>query len=172
VIVVSANRISLQDRFLPALLDHLTDDHPQEQAEGDASRAVSLRRLREAIVRDLSWLLNTSQLGTSVDLTLYPQVANSVLNYGMRSRTAHEICGIDPVALHHEMLLSLRRFEPRLVPESLELTVVEDPQSGMFQIRLEAEVWAYPQPLHMLMRTEVGGAAGAIRVVEIGSESR
>jgi len=169
---VISSRSTPSGRFQPALIDRLTDDQPQVRTEGDATRAFSLLRLREAVLRDLSWLLNTSQLGTSVDLKPYPEVASSVLNYGVRSRTGHAVGGLDRSVLHHETLLSLRRFEPRLLPESLELTVIEDRQYGMFQIRLAAELWAHPQPLHMLMRTEVGDSTGTVKVVEIGDEGR
>ena len=39
--------------------------------------------LRDAIRRDVSWLLNTASLEAAIDLTNYPQVATSVLNFGV-----------------------------------------------------------------------------------------
>ena len=167
---MSAARRGLRGQFQPTLLDRLTDDHPEEPAEGDASRARSIAQLREAILRDLSWLLNTSHIASSVDLTPYPEVAMSTLNYGVRSRTGRELDGLDPSALRLEMLRSLRRFEPRLLPESLEVTVIEDGGHGSFQLRIEADLWAEPQPLRMLMRTEPGETAGTVRVVELRGE--
>lgn len=167
---MNASRAGAQDRIQPALLDRLTDDNPDEQVEGDTSRTFSLARLREAILRDLSWLLNTSQLSTTVDLVPYPEVAMSTLNYGVRSRTGREVGGLDPSALRHEILLSLRRFEPRLLPETLEVTVIEDKRDGTFQFRIEADLWANPLPLRMLMRTEAGEITGTVRVVEMRGE--
>jgi type VI secretion system protein ImpF len=167
---MSTSRAGIQDRILPALLDRLTDDHPHQQVEGDASRTFSLSRLREAILRDLSWLLNTSQLAATIDLTPYPDVAISTLNYGVHSRTGHEVGGLDPSVLRHETLLSLRRFEPRLLPESLQVAVIEDRRDGTFQFRIEADLHAEPQPVRMLMRTEVGEATGSVRVVEMRGE--
>jgi len=167
---MNASRAGAQDRIQPALLDRLMDDNPDELAEGEISRTFSLARLRKAILRDLSWLLNTSQLATTVDLSLYPEVAMSTLNYGVRSRTGREVGGLDPSTLRHEILLSLRRFEPRLVPESLQVTVIEDKRDGTFQFRIEADLWATPVPLRMLMRTEAGEITGSVRVVEVRGE--
>ena len=167
---MTINRGGMQDRIQPVLLDRLTDDSPHETSEGDVSRTFSLARLREAILRDLSWLLNVSQLSTTIDLTPYPEVATSTLNYGVRSRTGSEVGGLDPSALRHEILTSLRRFEPRLLPESLEVTMIQDARDGTFQFRIEADLWAQPQPLHMLMRTEMGEATGSVRVIEMRGE--
>jgi type VI secretion system protein ImpF len=160
----------MQDRILPALLDRLTDDHPDQRVEGEVSRTFSLARLREAVLRDLSWLLNTSQLSATVDLTPYPEIARSTLNYGVHSRTGQEVGGIDPSFLRHETLLSLRRFEPRLLPESLQVVVIEDRRDGTFQFKIEAELHAEPQPARMMMRTEVNETTGSIRVVEMLGE--
>jgi type VI secretion system protein ImpF len=167
---MSASRAGIQDRVQPALLDLLTDDRPQEQAEADASSSLSPGRLREIILRDLSWLLNTSQMGTTIDLAPYPEVAASTLNYGVRARTGWEVGGIDPSALRHEILLSLRRFEPRLLPQSVEVTVTEDRRDGSLQFKIVADLWAQPAPLRMIMRTEAGETTGAVRVVELRSE--
>jgi type VI secretion system protein ImpF len=169
---MSASREGARGRILPALLDRLTDDHPRERAEGDASRTFSFARLREAVLRDLSWLLNTSQLETTIDLAAYPDVAASTLNYGVRSRTGYTVEGLPPSVLRREILTSLRRFEPRFLPESLEVTIIEDSrQDGTFQFRIEADLWAQPLPLRMLMRTEVGDITGTVRVVEMHSEA-
>jgi len=156
-----------QDLVHLGLLERLTDDFPQETVDTVSSRTFSLTRLREAILRDLSWLLNTSQLATSVDLTPYPDVAISTLNYGVRSRTGREVESLDPSVLRREILQSLRRFEPRLLPGSLEVTVIEAARDGTFQFGIVADLWAQPQPVRMRMRTEIGETAGSVRVVEI-----
>jgi type VI secretion system protein ImpF len=162
--------MGMQGRILPALLDRLTDDYPDKRTESDVAWGFSLAQLREVILRDLSWLLNTCAIGATIDLTPYPDVAMSTLNYGVRSRTGRELDGLSPSALRQEILLSLRRFEPRFLPDSLVVTMIEDGRSGSFQFRIEADLWAQPQPVRMLMRTEPGGTTGAVRVVEIYGE--
>ena len=63
----------------PSLLDRLTDDQPEQRQESREKRVLSPSRLRECVRRDLSWLLNTTQLGALQDLEAHPEVARSVL---------------------------------------------------------------------------------------------
>ena len=60
--------LTQQERLQPSLLDRLTDDEPEKKQESREKRVVSLRRLREGVLRDLAWLLNTSNLAVLEDL--------------------------------------------------------------------------------------------------------
>ncbi|MEJ2426173.1 MAG: type VI secretion system baseplate subunit TssE, partial [Candidatus Thiodiazotropha sp.] len=42
----------------PSLLDRLTDDEPEKSKESQDKRVMSMRRVRQSVLRDLSWLLN------------------------------------------------------------------------------------------------------------------
>ena len=48
----------LRDRLQPALLDRLTDDQPERQHDADDKRVLNKNQLRQAVLRDLSWLFN------------------------------------------------------------------------------------------------------------------
>ena len=74
---------TLTDRLQPSLLDRLTDHHPGQTAERREERVIDISRLREIIQRDLSWLLNTTNLESDFDAEAFPMVAQSVLNYGL-----------------------------------------------------------------------------------------
>ena len=54
--------LPLQDRLQPALLDRLTDDEPLKTQEPREQRVMSKTRLRQAVLRDLAWLLNANRL--------------------------------------------------------------------------------------------------------------
>ena len=47
--------LTTQDKLQPALLDRLTDDEPDAKVEARDKRVISMRRLRECVLRDLSW---------------------------------------------------------------------------------------------------------------------
>ena len=86
--------LTVRERLQPALLDRLTDDDPESRRESREQRVMSLERLREAVLRDLRWLLNADNLGESVSLEPFPCVAQSVLNFGLpplAGRTASSI---------------------------------------------------------------------------------
>jgi type VI secretion system protein ImpF len=63
-----------KERLQPSLLDRLTDDEPDKQVESREQRVFSLARLREAVLRDVAWLLNTTNLEAGADLSAYPEV--------------------------------------------------------------------------------------------------
>ena len=76
--------LSPQDRLQPALLDRLIDDEPEKTVETREARMITVRRLREAVLRDLSWLFNSSSFTESeIDARDYPHVSNSVVAYGL-----------------------------------------------------------------------------------------
>jgi type VI secretion system protein ImpF len=72
-----------RERLQPSLLDRLTDDEPDHQVEARERRVLSMRGLRDGVLRDLAWLLNTTNLLSVSDVPRLPHLASSVLNYGM-----------------------------------------------------------------------------------------
>jgi type VI secretion system protein ImpF len=156
-----------QDRVLPSLLDRLTDDEPDNRYEARDMRVFSLSRLREAVVRDLSWLLNTANLAATQDLRAVPHAASSVLNYGVPPTTGAVKAGIDPAVLTRQLKAAIMRFEPRLLPDSLEISVTEQNDADTdFQFIIEAELFAYPLPVRLTLRTEPDRDLDMVRVVE------
>ena len=51
-----------QERLQPSLLDRLIDDEPEKTVEAPDQRVLSKARLRQAVLRDLAWLFNTTRL--------------------------------------------------------------------------------------------------------------
>ncbi len=68
-----------QERLQPSLLDRLTDENPQSGVESRDQRMVSWQRLRDAVRRDLAWLLNCVHLEATQDLSAWPLVARSTV---------------------------------------------------------------------------------------------
>jgi type VI secretion system protein ImpF len=156
-----------RDRVQPSLLDRLTDDEPLNRHEAADLRAFSLSRLRESVLRDLSWLLNAAHLAATRNLDAYPYVAASVLNFGVPPTTGRVKAGIDPVVLARQLRLALERFEPRLLPDSIRVSVQpEQAGESAFQFLIEAKLWAHPAPLRMTLRTEPDADLDMVRVVE------
>ena len=52
------------EHLQPSLLDRLTDDEPEEKAESRDQRVLSFQALKQCVIRDLEWLLNTGSLDT------------------------------------------------------------------------------------------------------------
>lgn len=155
---------TISERLQPSLLDRLTDDARENPSERKDDRVIDMRRLREIISRDLSFLLNCSNAETVIDADLYPQTANSVLNYGVR-----EVSGVFSTVeragkIRSSIARAIAQFEPRIKPGTLDVALrVEDNKSKatvVFDIR--ADMWAQPIPLELYLRSEVDVTTGHV----------
>ncbi len=146
------------ERLQPCLLDRLTDDDPRASDERRDMRVVSLQRYRRAVLRDLTWLLNTSCHTEEEEFAEFEEAENSVVNYGVP-----DVCGLSIGAqgldmLERRMIQAIRRFEPRIIESSLVVRAILDekemsPNALTFEIR--ADLWAQPACESLYVKTEV-----------------
>lgn len=164
--------LTQKERLQPSLLDRLTDEDPHTRQESRDKRILSPARLRESVRRDLTWLLNTTNLATVQPLDEYPDVARSVVNYGMPDLAGHTVTGIDARALEKLLLKTITDFEPRLLKSSVRVKLVIDDQKmshNAMCFDIEAELWAQPLPLRLFLRTEIDLENGGVNVTDLGA---
>lgn len=159
-----------KERLQPSLLDRLTDDEPNEGQESRDKRVLSPVRLRESALRDLGWLFNTTQLAAVQDLSAYPEVAKSVVNYGLPDLAGRTVSGVDIPKLEGLLRQAIWDFEPRLLRNTVAVRLVVNPddmsQNAMSFI-VEAELWSQPIPLQLYLRTEIDLEDGDVTVREL-----
>jgi type VI secretion system protein ImpF len=161
-----------KERLQPSLLDRLTDNEPDERQESREKRILSPSRLRESVRRDLTWLFNTPNLATVVDLEGFPLVAQSVVNYGLPSLAGRTSSGVDVPELERLLRQAIWSFEPRLIRSSIKVRLSadkDDMSHNALSFFIEAELWAQPIPLRLFFKTEIDLEAGAANVVDVGS---
>jgi type VI secretion system protein ImpF len=161
--------LTTQERLQPSLLDRLTDDEPESKQESRERRVLSLPRLREAVLRDLAWLFNTTNLAVAEDLSNYPNVARSVLNFGMPELTGTTVAGLDRAALERQVRECICNFEPRLRRQTLELRVTHAPHEShhrALEFEIIGELLAKPIPLQLFLKTEIDLENGTAEVVD------
>src|SRR6266550_3014864 len=73
-------RVSAEQSLLPSILDRLIDLEPKVSAE--AQRSPPLVQIKDAVKRDLEWLLNSKQLLADRPADLRA-LSRSMLTYGM-----------------------------------------------------------------------------------------
>lgn len=160
-----------KERLQPSLLDRLTDDEPERQVESRDKRVLSLDRLRAGVRRDLSWLFNTSHLASAQDLSAFPEAAASTINYGLpdlAGRTASSIVG--PM-LENLVRRAIWQFEPRLRKNSVNVRIARTPDGyshNAVVMTIDAELWAQPTPVRLLLRTDIDLESGEVHVAEAG----
>lgn len=159
------------DRLQPALLDRLRDDDPQSRTEPPEQRVVNRSRLREAVLRDLSWLFNATRLSATEPLDDYPEAQRSVLNYGLPSLSGQTASSVDSVSLEAEVRRAILDHEPRILQETLrvEALVSDDQlhQHNQISFRISGQLWAQPVPLELLLHTDVDLETGRVDVREL-----
>jgi len=170
-----------QERLQPSLLDRLTDESAldSEAASGTSGPSappkdsidrfvISSRKLREYIKRDLGWLLNTSSLDNVVDLSDYPQIARSVLNYGMPDLAGITSRGADIEELERRLHQVIVEYEPRILIDTLCIKAVKSDEMSVnaIVIEIECDIWGQPAPEHLYLNTTVDLDTGQLEFVD------
>lgn len=159
----------LAERLQPSLLDRLTDDEPGKSAETRAHRVIDLDRLRDIVRRDLAWLLNTTNMAASEDLSRYPNVAKSVLNYGIPDTAGQRIVDLRDRSIEQVLKKAIEAFEPRIMSNSLKVSYSEKAnrdQTAVIAFDVRGQLWAQPIPLELFIRSEVDVTSGEVKIVD------
>ncbi len=157
-----------KERLQPSLLDRLTDEEPDKKKESRQQRVLSVGKLRAAVLRDLSWLLNADHFAGE-QLDDYPLVAHSVLNYGMPDLAGHTASSADINALERMLREVILDFEPRILRNTLKVRAVLDKDQmshNALTFEIEGELWARPIPERMYLKTQVDFEDGVVAIVE------
>jgi type VI secretion system protein ImpF len=161
----SGNQVQLQ----PSLLDRLTDDEPEKKSEPTARRGLTKVKLRKSVIRDLNWLFNTSNLVAVQNLDDYPEVINSVINYGMPDFTGHTLSSIDVPEIEQLLKQVIIEFEPRIIRRTLKIRLnvdLDEMSHNAMTFDIEGELWADPVPLHIYLKTKLDLEVGDIKVYD------
>lgn len=155
----------------PSLLERLTDREPERTSEPAGTGGVDDAQLRHLVRRDLAWLLNTTHLASGFDLGGFPEIARSVLNYGVPDLTGRTLSSLQSDDLERHITHSVMCYESRLVRDSVRVKVARAP-SGSGRPTLFIEIGAVlrtePLPVSLRVRAEVDVESGR---VAIGEES-
>ncbi len=125
----------------------------------------------KAVKRDLTSLMNTVRLGASEDLSAYPEVERSVLNYGMPAFAGEIASTLDMHGLEGSIRTAILRFEPRILANTLQVEAIDNDnvlgRHNVVSVKISAQVWAQPVRLELLLRTEVDLETGQVALAEV-----
>lgn len=161
-------QLTPKEKLQPSLLDRLTDLRPDVRTSNAGVRVLSMQELREGVQRDLGALLNATALDVVEDLSAYPNVQHSTLNFGMPDMSGKTASGVDVKDLERVLLRTIQEFEPRIMGESLKVTgdVQDKKGHNTMIITIEGELWSQPLPQKLLLRTELDLENGEIKLEE------
>ncbi len=161
-----------RDRLVPALLDRLMGD-PRSPRGERGQDDISMEQLRECVRRDLEDLLNTVNLASALGANLeegekhplddYPEVARSVVNYGMPALAGTTSSNLDVVAFERAVRQVIHDFEPRILRRTLVVRAQTDAgemSRNSLTIEIEGELWAQPRPRPLHLRYQFDFESG------------
>ena len=160
-----------RDRLQPSLLDRLADDEPDRIVESRERRVLSMRQLRAGVLRDLSWLLNATNLASAQpEIGDFPFVGDSVVNFGLPEIAGRTALTIRLVDLERSIRQAIWDFEPRIVRASVIVRAFASTHSAqpsnVLNFEVEGDLWALPYPERLFLKTEVDLETGAVAVTE------
>jgi len=160
---------NITERLQPSLLDRLTDLEPEKRGESRDSRVIDINRLRHIIRRDLGWLLNANNLDTEIDATRFPNVRDSVVNFGVREVSGMFSGEARAIEIRKSMHAAIRRFEPRINEGTLDVVLrkAEQGRQSVIVFDIVADMWAEPLPLQLYLRSEVDITTGEVALDEV-----
>ena len=169
--------LTSQERLQPSLLDRLTDAEPSSGREAIEARVLSKQQLRGAVLRDLSWLFNTSRAepdamrGHPDDVAAWRDVAharNSVINFGIPSLSGITITAMHFAGIEAAIRLAIIQFEPRIDPKTLVVEVNREAgfniQHNSLRLVIRGHMWNQPVPLELLLSADVDVETGLAAV--------
>jgi type VI secretion system protein ImpF len=158
----------VRDRLQPALLDRLTDEAREFSSEAEDRRIMSKAHLRQAVLRDLGWLLNAVQPLPVSAARQHPHAVQSVLNFGLPALSGQLASKIDVSWLERAIQEAILRFEPRILSDSLSVKAIESDSvldtHNVIEFEIRGFLWAQPVPLELLLRTQLDLEAGQVEV--------
>jgi type VI secretion system protein ImpF len=163
-------KLTPQDHLQPALLDRLTDEEPDKKLEPRMQRVISKRRLREAVLRDLAWLFNTTRLDANMDAATLPNARRSVINYGLPALSGQTASTLEIPDLERAIRQAILDFEPRILAASLRVRALETAgldHHNVIGVEISGQLWAEPLPLELLVRTEIDLETGQVEVSDL-----
>lgn len=163
-----SRQVRAKDALQPSLLDRLRDDHPE--ALNDHANDVFINRdqLKAAVLRDLESLLNCQSLMDSRHTQSNLKLARSVLAYGMPPLAGQTVSNLDIRGLERTVAEMIRRFEPRIQADSLQVAAEQECQmmhrNNIIGLRISGQLWSLPYPMELLLRTELDLETGQMSI--------
>jgi type VI secretion system protein ImpF len=156
----SGRAIHRGDLFVPALLDRLS-----QTSHG----AMNRNDFRKTVMRDLAWLLNSTNLDAQLPMDDFPRVKSSVVNFGIPPLAGTRFSKAELKAAAQKIQHTIAYFEPRILPESLKVSVAHDMDTELYnyaRFRIEATYWFEPYPIDMVIRARWDMETGGVEIRE------
>ncbi len=155
------------DILRPSIIDRLSGRF------GGSRRAefqpIGVRELKQAVARDLEWLLNTRVWlpQDPEELAELTEARESLLSYGIPDLSVFSWASpTDCQRIAARVERAIRTFEPRLLSRSVRCEILPSTDSSDFSLKIRIEAVLYVEPIseHVTFDTKADFDGGGIRV--------
>lgn len=152
-----------------SVLDRLMDDEPRLAGDLAMTWSESVRELKQALRRDLEWLLNTRRTPQAAPEGC-DEVQQSLYRYGLPDVTSlHRDAPDTPARLALEVEEAIALFEPRLAGARVSLAEEENDGERRIHFVIEAMLRMDPTPERVVFDTVLDVAKHEFEVQQAGA---
>lgn len=172
--------LTSQERLQPSLLDRLTDHDASSGKEPLDAKVLNKQQLRAAVLRDLSFLFNTTRAepdperGDPRETAVWkevPHARNSVLNYGIPALSGISMSRHQFALLELSFKQAILLYEPRIDPRTLSVQINHGSgfnfQHNSLRLIIKGQMWNQPVPLELLLSADVDVETGMAAVRDL-----
>ena len=169
--------LTAQERLQPSLLDRLTDHESSTSKEPLEAKVLNKQQLRSAVLRDLSFLFNTTRAEPDPDrvdpreAAMWrdaPYARASVLNYGIPALSGISMSRQQFALLELHFKQAILIYEPRIDPRTLSVQINHGAgfnfQHNSLRLIIKGQMWNQPVPLELLLSADVDVETGLAAV--------
>lgn len=171
VSLMNVFRQAAQDRDARASSESIAEDGGKVLSVRSIERreGASQVTLRSHLAQDLSSLLGTICLDAALPLDGLDHVKVSILNYGMQDMSRLTADNFRDAKLARDLRAALLAHEPRLIAETLEVTLrsVAANEEQRITFDISAEMTAKPVDVPLEFVAEIDTAAGKINLGQL-----
>ena len=146
-----------------SLLDRLIDEDLKRSGDAHLTRSQSVRKLRDAVRRDLEWLLNTRQpIVAAADGS---ELQASLYMYGLPDITSMSVANTrDRQRLTQAIQAAIIKFEPRIANPRVNLVTAGDEKLPALRFAIEGMLRLDPDPEHVSFDAVLELSSGEYKV--------
>ena len=145
----------LLSHLIPTLLYRLQDDHPENTQDSLGEGFVTRKKIRSVLQHDLTLLFNTINHETELNSDAWPELASSVINYGIPPFSGGYASEMPWTTVEKMLRTAITRFEPRLIPETLSIMPLPEEGDNRLHFKIQAFIDMEPYPLEFVLKSSV-----------------
>ncbi|ENV33878.1 type VI secretion system baseplate subunit TssE [Acinetobacter gerneri] len=146
-----------------SIFDRLIEENHQ-----DAVLGIDNQKMKNMVIRDLLYLLNTSSFYYSKDDSETQEYESSVINFGIKPISGKNVSEIDWAAVERNIMSAIQYFEPRILSESLDVKCIlgTDIKAKYNQMNIEIKgfIKSTPFPERFILQTHLDVETGNFRL--------